>query len=526
MNIRSLFRGLASFIKTSPWWTAAILIVLVVAGRLVYGTITAKSSYTFITVTRGTISQSVSVTGNTKPVTSVDLSFQNSGRVVAVNVDAGSRVYAGQTLIVLDQSDLAAQLAQAEANVENQKANLAELESGTRPEDIQTQRAEVAKDESDLSADYLAAINALNDAYTKANDAVRNQTDVLFSLPDTNPSLSFTTNDSQAKTDAETARSRTGGVLVSWQKELAALHADATSSVEAALSDTKGYLQTIRTLVDRANAALLGATSLGQSTVTSYKTNLTAARSETDTAQSGIITEIQTIATDKLTLAQAEDQLALKIAGPLPQTVQAQEAQVQQAEASAASIRAKLSTMTLSSPIDGIVSVENPKVGEIATPGETAVSIISANKLEIEADVPEVDIGEVATGNPVQITFDAFPGESFEGTVFYIDPAETVINGVVDYKIKANLNKDDPRIKSGLTANLDIQTLTKSDVLILPQYAIIQNDQGAFVKILENGILKQTPITLGIESENGNVEILSGVREGDKVINVGLKTSS
>ena len=78
-------------------------------------------------------------------------------------------------------------------------------------------------------------------------------------------------------------------------------------------------------------------------------------------------------------------------------------------------------------------------------------------------------------------------------------------------------------MKSGLTANLDVTTQTKSGVLILPQYAVLQNDSGTFVETLQNNTVTQTPVTLGIEDQSGNVEIASGTTQGEQVINVGLK---
>jgi len=78
-------------------------------------------------------------------------------------------------------------------------------------------------------------------------------------------------------------------------------------------------------------------------------------------------------------------------------------------------------------------------------------------------------------------------------------------------------------LKSGLTANIDIQTKHNDNVLILPQYAILQNDNGTFVQTLVGKTATTNPITLGIQDQKGNVEILSGVTEGERVINIGLK---
>ena len=61
-------------------------------------------------------------------------------------------------------------------------------------------------------------------------------------------------------------------------------------------------------------------------------------------------------------------------------------------------------------------------------------------------------------------------------------------------------------------------------MLILPQYAILQNDQGTFVETLVNGKVVTNPVTLGIQDENGNVEVLSGVTAGEQVVNIGLKS--
>ena len=129
----------------------------------------------------------------------------------------------------------------------------------------------------------------------------------------------------------------------------------------------------------------------------------------------------------------------------------------------------------------------------------------------------------MAVNDPVSMTFDAFSGETFNGTVFYIDPAQTIVSGVVEYKVKISFNTPDARIKSGLTANLTINTKTDANVLILPQYAVIQNVSGTFVEVLQNGTPTNTPVTLGLRDQSGNVEVATGVTENEQVVNVGLK---
>src|SRR3989344_3863468 len=102
---------------------------------------------------------------------------------------------------------------------------------------------------------------------------------------------------------------------------------------------------------------------------------------------------------------------------------------------------------------------------------------------------------------------------------------DTIVDGFTNYKIKISFDAKDPRIKSGVTANLDIETLRKPNTLTLPQFGIVERDEGKFVRKLVNGEVKEFPITAGIRSSDGYVEILSGVSEGDEVLNAGLKTN-
>ncbi|MCX6751720.1 MAG: efflux RND transporter periplasmic adaptor subunit, partial [Candidatus Nomurabacteria bacterium] len=196
---------------------------------------------------------------------------------------------------------------------------------------------------------------------------------------------------------------------------------------------------------------------------------------------------------------------------------------IAQAQANVDSIIAKIQNAKIIAPISGVITQFDAKVGQFASSSVPLVSIISSGGYEIDSGVSETDIGKILIGNKVTMTLDAFPNETFTGTVFYIAPSETNVQGVVDYQVKISFDKSDPRLKSGLTTNIDIQTKHKDNILVLPQYAILQNDQGTFVETLENNVIKQNPVTLGIADQKGNVEIISGVTLGEQVLNIGLK---
>ena len=500
--------------------------VVVVALIILYFTFhTSSSPYQFVSVTRGTIIEDVSVTGNTAPVNSLDLAFQTGGTVAAVYKNAGDAVGAGDTLVKLDTSGLQAQLAQAQASVDAAQANLAELQAGPTPQSVRVSETAVTTAQQTLLNAYAGVQNAAMAAFAKANDAVRNQISPLYSNAESNsPQLTFSVNNNQTINNADFERVQASQELNTWQAELNGVSAiSPTSTLNQLLTNATNHLAIIENLLTTVSTAVVQAQSLSASTATAYQNDVANAVTEVDSAASSINTTSQSIASDIASLAQAEAQLNVTLAGSTSQAIAAQQAQVAEAQANAQNIQVNLANATLSSPINGVVSVQNAKIGEIAAAGQTITSVISSNNLEIAAEVPETDIGKISIGNAVDMTFDAFPGETFPGKVFYIDPAETIVSGVVDYKIKVSFDKSDARIKSGLTANLDIKTQEDDNAFILPQYAVIQNASGTFVEIIQNGSPTQIPVTLGIRDQKGNVEITNGVTEGEQVVNIGLK---
>lgn len=515
---------LTSWSKKKIIW--AIVIIIAVVGIFYYVFGRGGSKYTFVSVTRGTITEVVSVTGNTTPIKSLDLSFQAGGTVASVYKDAGASVSAGDPLVCLDTSSLQAQLAQAQAAVDAAQATLQKLQAGPTPQSIQVSQAALASANQTLANSYTGIPNAFTDAYAKANDAVHNQIGTLYNNPDTNsPQLAFSVNNSQIINDANAERVSVGSELDQWAKENAVLSpSPSTSTLYSTLQKATAHLSVIATMLNTDAGALVNSSNLSASALATFKTDIANAITEVNSATSAITGIEQSIASEQAAVGQAQAQLNVTLAGSTAEDIAAQQAQVEQAQANVQSIRVNIANATLSSPINGVVTVQNAKVGQIATPGQIMTSIISDGNFEVDAYVPETDIGKVAIGNAVDMTFDAFQGETFAGKIFYIDPAETIQSGVVEYHIKASFVKSDPRIKSGLTANLDIKTQTDANALILPQFAIIQNASGTYVDVLQNGAEKQMPVALGIRDQNGNVEIASGVTEGEQVINVGLKT--
>jgi HlyD family secretion protein len=352
---------------------------------------------------------------------------------------------------------------------------------------------------------------------------VRTELSPFFSGGDTqNPNLTYATSDSQSEYATETSRLASGAALNKWSAEIADI-AQSNAGLETLLSDEIAYLTTIRQLLNNVGYTLNYNPVLNASTLAAYKTDVSVALNEVNLATANLNTISQNIASQKLTVSQLAAELALKKAGALPSDISAQEAAVAQAQAAVKSAQANLENARIVAPISGVITQFDAKVGQLASINTPLVSIMSKNGYEVDAGVSETDIGKVLVGDKVSMTLDAFPNESFGGSVFYIAPAETNTNGVISYQIKISFDKPDVRFKSGMTANINIQTKQKDGVLILPQYAILQNDQGAFVETVSGGKIIQNPVVIGIEDQEGNAEIISGVTEGEQVLNIGLK---
>jgi len=480
--------------------------------------------YQLATAARGTIVQRVSVTGNTAPVQSLDLAFENGGAVAVVNALVGGHVRAGDVIARLDTRDLQAQLAQAQANADAATAKLRSLQAGAQAADIQASLAALDKGKQDLLNMYSSVSNTNASAYAGANDAVRNQLSAFFSAPETaNPQLTFSISDSQTLNDVQFKRLQASQELNSWGAELAAQNSTSPSStLDAALQRASGHLAVVGNLLTSASTAVVEATSLQAATLAAYKTSLTTAFGDVNAASNNINTAAQNIASQKIAVQELQAKLDLKVAGTAPEDLAQQQALVEQAQASVQAIQVKITKASLLSPIDGVVTTQNAKVGQIAPAGAVLVSIISDNSLEVDANIPEADIGKVRAGDLAIMTLDAFPGRTFNGKISYIDPGETVIEGVPTYKTKFAFSDMGPEVKPGMTANLDITAATHDNVIYIPQRAIATDAAGNRTVRVYHGAnqpLETRIVTVGLRDVNGNIEIASGLNEGDVVIN-------
>jgi len=533
-----------------------VVIALVVGGYFYFGRETAPE-YEYTAVKRGDLIQEVSVTGKVKPAEDVDLAFEKSGKVARVFVKVGDAVKSDQTLAELDNSDARAQVAQAEASLESARAKLAELKRGTRDEELRVAEVKVKNAETTLADARLNLENIrqkaeadLREDYDSAlASAVKSSsiaTHSLFVITDIQ-NVRFSGYDQQSVGVADVKAAAVAALLGAYgsgranNDYLSQLNGGAklavgnaqiyptNENIDSALSQLKDALQKLKLALDA--VPVLSAFTVTESTnLNAEKTNIASELSTISGRQQAI--EVQRVSNQNAiasaqasvnsaagALESARDELALKKAGSSVEAIAAQEAQVNEAEARLQASRAQLSKSVLQSPIDGVVTKQDAKAGEIVSANLPIISIISSTRFEIEANVPEADIAKVKIGDSARVTLDAYGNDViFEAKVAEIDPAETMVEGVATYKTTLIFTKDDERVKSGMTANIDIETAKREGVVYIPRRATVKRDVDTIVFVSGGIQPAERVVKLGLVGSDGNMEITEGLSEGESIV--------
>jgi HlyD family secretion protein len=525
-----------------------VAVALIVAGYFMFGGDKAPG-YDIAVVEKGDISQEVSVTGRVEPAEDVTLAFEKSGRVSKVYKNVGDTVKAGDVLAVLDNSDSSvdleqalaalkgaeAQLKQFEAALATQRAKLDELKKGTRPETIEIYRSRVSNAEVAVLEAEKSLKDKIGDAYTKSDDAIRNKVDQFFSNPrGFNPQLNFILTDSALKWDIENGRGQIEKTLVLWAVSLEGF--SGSFDLDKYRIEANANLSSIKSFLDKVSLAVNSLTPSGtltQTTIDTWRANVSTARANINLAITALVAAEEKYNTSVTSLNLAKNELSLQEAGATAEQIAAQEAAVKQAEANAdsqraqimqaqakvSSVQVQLNKGILRSPIDGVITKQDAKNGQMVTANVVLVSVISEADFEVVADISEADIAKIKIGNMARLTLDAYGDDViFRAKVVKIDPAEIIKEGVATYKTTLQFEEKDGRVKSGMTANIDIVTSEKKDALSLPFRAVLVSGEKRYVRTLDGESIIEKNIETGIRGSNGNIEIVSGLREGEKVV--------
>jgi HlyD family secretion protein len=493
--MKNIFTSTILWMKNHKIWAG--IIILIIAGIVMYFIFGGKGDTgpAFVLVEKGDIRQEVSVTGNVKPVSDVSLAFERGGRVAGLNVSVGSHVYAGQILVSVANADLIANLDQAKANLKKVQAGLGD----TAKQSILT-----------LAQTKISLANTIKDSYTKADDALRNKIYSLFNDPiKYNARLAFTT-DTFLQEDIEDGKDDMGDSLDSWYRTL--IKTNISLDLEKNYNLAKTNLMSLKSLLDKCAEAVNGLTvetsGTTQTEIDTWKLNISTARTNINTAIDILVNSY-----DVFTSAE----LAVKIS---QNSTLAEEASIEQAQAGVASAEAELAKSFIRAPFSGVITKVDIRLGEIVSTNQNIISLISDGNYQVESFIPEADIAKIKINDTAKTTLDAY-GDSvvFETIVAKIDPAATFIDGVPTYKVTLGFVSPDDRIKSGLTANLDILTAEKTDVLTVPTRVIYTKEGEKYAKVLNSDQTESDiKVETGLRGSDGKLEIISGLNEGDKVV--------
>lgn len=225
------------------------------------------------------------------------------------------------------------------------------------------------------------------------------------------------------------------------------------------------------------------------------------------------------LAAARAQLAQAQAQLQKLLGNEVTRGLA--EAQLKQAELNLEAARQRLTDAVLTSPIDGTVAQLNIKVGEqVAVGGLRAAAVIAdLSSFHIDVGIDENSVGALQEQQPVVITVDALPDEVLTGRVDYIAPTATDSGGVVTYKVIISLDATTLPVRGGMSANADIITDVRENVLIVPNWTIrIDRQTGkAYVNLRRGETIEEIEIVTGLRNANES-EVVSGLSEGDVLV--------
>ncbi len=498
-----------NFIKHPYIYSVVVILVIFIIGFYAFGK-NGDSSETLI-IKKSTLKRQISVSGKVIASENAELGFEQGGRIASILAPVGTQVKKGETIASTENAEIYAEILQKQAAIERENAKLASLKQGTRPEQLQIDKQAQIDSSNSL-------ITTARSVHSKIENAFINDVDTLFiNANSVNPEIIINLDSENQSLAIEKERLIITEKLVAWKKTISTLEGSTSqSNINTILLETKSNLASIKLFVDKlssiTNNIKNNNSSLTQAQIDSYRNSI-------NTASQSVADSIKDIQNAEASWISNNNKLALSVAGSTENDLASQSATLKFAMADLQLTQARLAKTVIKAPFDGIVTRMDIKIGEIVSPNTSKVSLMSFSDYEIDSYIPEVLIANIKSGNPALVTLDAYGSEiTFDATVTFIDPAETIRDGVSTYKTKMVFNKPDERIRSGMTANAVITTLEKPDTIVIPQSIIRHNNEKKIIDRLIDGVITETIIETGDSTSLGQIEVTSGLSEGDIII--------
>lgn len=201
-------------------------------------------------------------------------------------------------------------------------------------------------------------------------------------------------------------------------------------------------------------------------------------------------------------------------------TLDEAQAKLSSDEAQLALAQATLEKSSIHAPFDGIVGLRQVSLGDYVNPGQAIANIESVEQLKVDFRIPEIHAQLIASGQAIRVRLDAFPGASFDGRVYAIDPAIDPNGRAVI--LRARLPNTDKKLRPGMFARVTLIVEERPNAVLIPETALMPMGQDVFVFRVVDGKAVQTRLRTGLR-RGGEVEILDGLKAGDSIVAEGAQ---
>lgn len=446
---------------------------------------------------KSNLKQTVLATGQVVSSTDLDLSFNSSGIVKSIKVKVGDVVKEGQVLATIDQSSELANLTSARGALAAAKARYQKILEGATNEEIAL--SQIVLDQTKLTQETL-----IKNAYEN----------LLNSTPEAVPENG--SNDYEAPIISGTyALGKEGKINLHLYYS-----SGGVSFTASGLVNGSGIVNTI--IPQPIGNSGLYIKFDSSSVIDVYDWVIEIPNKKASDYLSNYNAYQATLAQAKSAIDQRTAELALKKATARQSDIDLAKADIISTEGQVEQATSIYNNTLITAPLAGTITRIDIKQGELASALKEVIVLQDVSNIYLEANVNEANIANMEVGMPVDVTYDAFGSDKiFKGTITKIDPSSTLISGVVNYKITANVEKIE-NLRPGMTANMTIKVKEKNNIISVPSRAVlVDTDNNKTVRLVtntKNKKFKEVAVTTGLEGDGGMVEILSGLNEGDEFV--------
>ena len=515
-------KNTSTYFKKHKIQAALVLVVLlglIYGGYKVFGSSSTATRYVLGEVKRGTITTSVTGSGQVSASNQVELKSKASGDIAVLAVKNGQRVTAGQLIAQVDTRD--ARLALESAELAYQKlVKPADVVSITQAKNNVAQAySDALRTLSTSFIDFQTIVTGLdtllNNYQTGAlnDNAVRNYGDAAMSL----------------RTEAiNTFYVAQRSYTTALQHYSSLTRTSDNTQIEAALAETYDTSRQIAEAVKKTKNVLDFIRSQQSAANTNETTNLASANTNLTNWSTTSTTDVGNLLSTQNSIRESTQSLTKLEEGADPLDEASQQLSLREKQYA-------YEDYFVRAPFAGTIGTLNITPTDTVSNGTVIATLVSDQKIA-EISLNEVDVAKIHVGDKTKVTFDAIENLTIEGKVAEVDQVGSVSQGVVTYNVKISFDTQDERVKSGMSVSTEIITQTKSGVITVPNSAVKTQGNTHYVEVFAAKLANATKarevtsttapgrktVEVGLSNDT-LTEITSGLNVGDQIV---LKTTS